>query len=46
VTLSGYDQNGSFEVARIDNTTNGKSVVLRDASGRPGWSGRGQRAGG
>ncbi len=46
VTLSGYDQNGVFEVARIDNASNGKSVVLRDESGRPGWSGRGRRAGG
>jgi hypothetical protein len=43
VTLTGYYQSGVFEVSQINNLTNGKSVVLRDATGRPGWSGRGQR---
>ena len=46
VTLTGYYQSGVFEVSQIDNLTNGKSVVLRDVTGRPGWSGRGQRSGG
>ena len=46
VTLTGYYQSGVFEVSQINNLTNGKSVALRDASGRPGWSGRGQRNGG
>jgi hypothetical protein len=46
VTLTGYYQSGVFEVSRMDNLTNGKSVVLRDTTGRPGWSGRGQRNGG
>jgi hypothetical protein len=46
VTLTGYYQSGMFEVSQINNQTNGKSVALRDATGRPGWSGRGQRNGG
>jgi len=46
VTLTGYYQSGVFEVSQINNLTNGKSVALRDATGRPGWSGRGQRNGG
>ena len=46
MTLTGFYQSGVFEVSQINNLTNGKSVVLRDATGRPGWSGRGQRNGG
>ena len=46
VAVTGYYQSGVFEVSQIDNLTNGKSVVLRDETGRPGWSGRGQRNGG
>jgi hypothetical protein len=45
VTLTGYYQSGVFEVSQMNNLTNGKSVVLRDATGRPGWAGRGQRNG-
>jgi hypothetical protein len=45
VTLTGYYQSGVFEVSQINNLTNGKSVALRDATGQPGWSGRGQRNG-
>jgi hypothetical protein len=46
VTLMGFYQSGVFEVSQMNNLTNGKSVVLRDATGRPGWAGRGQRNGG
>jgi hypothetical protein len=46
VALTGYYQSGIFEVSQIDNLTSGRSVILRDATGRPGWSGRGQRNGG
>ena len=46
VTLTGYYQSSVFEVSQINHLTNGKSVVLRDATGQPGWSGRGQRNGG
>jgi hypothetical protein len=31
VTLTGFYQSGVFEVSQINNLTNGKSVVLRDA---------------
>ena len=46
VTLTGFYQSGVFEVSQMNNLTNGKSVALRDATGRPSWSGRGQRNGG
>ncbi len=46
VTLTGFYQSGVFEVSQMNNLTNGKSVALRDATGRPGWAGRGQRNGG
>ncbi len=46
VTLTRFYQSGVFQVSQMNNLTNGKSVVLRDAAGRPGWSGRGQRNGG
>jgi len=45
VMLTGFYQSGVFEVSQVDNLTNGKTVLLRDATGRPGWAGRGQRGG-
>jgi hypothetical protein len=32
-----------LEVGQMDNTTNGQTVLLRDESGRPLWSGGGRR---
>jgi hypothetical protein len=43
VTMTGYYQSGVFEVSQINNLTNGKSVILRDATGRLAWFGCGQR---
>jgi hypothetical protein len=43
VTLTGFYQSGVFEVSQINDLTNGKSVVLHDMTGWPGWAGRGQR---
>ena len=45
VKLTGFSSDGTFETSKIENTTTGKTVQLRDESGRPGWSGRGQRGG-
>jgi hypothetical protein len=42
ITLVGYDEAGEFKVAEMMNTSTSQSVTLRDATGRPGWSGRGQ----
>ncbi|MBM3130021.1 MAG: hypothetical protein FJ009_15540 [Chloroflexi bacterium] len=45
IKLTGFSYNGTFEPAKIENATTGKTVQLRDEYGRPGWSGRGQRGG-
>lgn len=42
VALSGYDEAGEFKIGRVTCPDDGTSVTLRDASGRPGWAGRGQ----
>jgi len=34
----GFYENDEFKVSVIENVTTGESIVLRDASGRPGWS--------
>ena len=41
VALAGFDEDGEFKISQV--TSNGVSITLRDASGRPGWAGRGQR---
>ncbi|MCI0475757.1 MAG: hypothetical protein L0Y55_05880 [Anaerolineales bacterium] len=45
IKLTGFSYNGTFETVKIENSTSGKTVQLRDEYGRPGWSGRGQRGG-
>jgi hypothetical protein len=45
IRLTGFSYNGVFETVKIENSTSGKVVQLRDEYGRPGWSGRGQRGG-
>lgn len=42
VVVSGFYEDGEFEVGRIENLTTGESVPLRDDSGRPMWAGRGR----
>ena len=34
-----------FEVSRVDDATNGRTVLMRDENGRPLWAGRGRRGG-
>jgi len=43
VTLTGFYEEGDFEVGRIDNATNGQTVWIRDENGRPLWAGGGRR---
>lgn len=43
VALSGFDENGEFKLSKVTSLGSGASITLRDASGRPGWAGRGQR---
>jgi hypothetical protein len=39
--LSGFYQNGQFEVASMQNLANNATVQVRDQAGRPSWAGRG-----
>ncbi|MBI5650429.1 MAG: hypothetical protein HZC40_08300 [Chloroflexi bacterium] len=41
IKLTGFYQNGLFEVAQMENLTNGARAEIRDQSGRPGWAGKG-----
>jgi hypothetical protein len=45
VELSGFFEGDDFEVAGVENTTTGESVILRDESGHPMWAGGGRRGG-
>lgn len=45
VALDGFFEDGDFEVGELTNLTSGQKVLLREASGRPLWAGRGRRAG-
>lgn len=42
VQITGFYEGDEFGVARVENTTTGQSVTLRDDSGRPMWAGRGR----
>jgi hypothetical protein len=44
VRLTGFYENGDFEVGQIQDLTTGQSANLRDESGRPLWAGRGRRS--
>jgi hypothetical protein len=43
VTLAGFEEAGEFKVGELTDHTGNQTVKLRDQSGRPMWSGRGQR---
>jgi hypothetical protein len=53
VTLVGFyegddpsrDSGQRFEVGRIEDNTNGQTVLVREENGRPLWAGRGRRSG-
>jgi len=41
ISMSGFYQNGQFEIGQMQNVTTGATVQVRDQSGRPNWAGRG-----
>jgi len=41
VEVRGYFEDDEFKAGTVENLTTGESIVLRDDSGRPMWSGRG-----
>jgi len=45
VTLMAFDEDGELKVGQIANISSGRSIQLRDESGRPMWAGRGRRSG-
>lgn len=42
ISLHGFDEDGEFKIGQVTNLGNGTTFTLRDASGRPGWSGQGR----
>ena len=42
VVLRGFYEGDEFELGAIENTTTGKSIEMRDETGRPLWAGRGR----
>jgi hypothetical protein len=42
VEASGFYEDDTFELASVENLTTGRSVTLRDETGRPLWAGRGR----
>jgi hypothetical protein len=45
VVLTGFYEDGEFEVGQLENLTTELSVSIREESGRPLWAGRGRRSG-
>ena len=43
VTLTGFYEDGEFEVGKLENMTTGLLVPIREDSGRPLWAGGGRR---
>ena len=41
VRISGYREDGEFKAGEVENLNSGDAITLRDAYGRPMWSGRG-----
>ena len=39
--ISGFYEDDEYKVANIVDQTSGETIVVRDASGRPGWAGNG-----
>ncbi len=45
VEASGFYDEETFELAKLENITTGQTVLLRDETGRPFWAGRGGQGG-
>jgi hypothetical protein len=43
VSVEGFYEDGEFKAGTVENVTRDAVIVLRDATGRPMWSGRGNR---
>jgi len=43
VRIRGYYEDGEFKAGTVENLSLGTSITLRDETGRPMWSGRGNR---
>ena len=42
ITVIGFHEDGEFKAGTVENLTTGETIVLRDETGRPMWSGQGQ----
>ncbi|MDX9953878.1 MAG: hypothetical protein RBT75_07275 [Anaerolineae bacterium] len=43
VSVVGFYEDGEFKAVTVEDLTTGATITLRDASGRPAWSGQGNR---
>ncbi|MBN1919693.1 MAG: hypothetical protein JW892_00490 [Anaerolineae bacterium] len=43
VSVLGFYEDGEFKAVTVEDTTTGATITLRDATGRPAWSGQGNR---
>jgi len=43
VSVTGFHEDGEFKAGSVENLTTGETLVLRDETGRPMWSGQGRR---
>jgi len=42
VSLTGFYEDGEFEIGVVEDLTSGQSIQLREQSGRPAWAGNGR----
>ena len=42
ITVIGFHEDGEFKAGTVENLTTGETIVLRDETGRPMWSGQGR----
>lgn len=43
IVMKGFFEDGAYQVGELANLASGRVVLLREASGRPMWAGRGRR---
>jgi hypothetical protein len=41
VRVRGFYEDGEFKAGTVENLSTAQQIQLRDATGRPGWAGRG-----
>ena len=42
VSLTGFYEEGEFEIGVVEDLTSGQTIQLREQSGRPAWAGNGR----